>query len=456
MTVELERAMLWHLTQSESNLMRFRSALGDHVSTVLEDSTSRRIWSLLSTHFDSTRALMGPEAVRIATEVSLTRPEMEFDFLFTDFRDRVRYRQAWETHRAMTAALEMQDLEAMSRLHERMAGNLRIGASGSSPIMGFRHDVIGLLDRVRSGEMGIEFYWPRMTRATLGMWPGTYTVLAARPGTGKTFFGIVSAWHAERQGHRVLFVSPEMSKVETAERYYVIDASVSYKRMVDGSMGEFEYQRLLEYTQQTPDRNINILDANDDLSLDGILSEIVTYRPDLVVIDAMYAIKAPGKDRSEILRNVSDWCRITAKSQNIAIMCLHQMNQEEKVALADQLFWDAYNMFTMSKVDLTPEQLSNGETDSKKIRITNKKIRRGLATWRDITLHWDWEAMEFGEVGQEDMSIPANLGAVPNPPPPPRGAIPVASPVPVTAQPMVSSGGETTAGGRQFNPDIGF
>ena len=71
---------------------------------------------------------------------------------------------------------------------------------------------------------GIASPWPSISKATMGYQPGDFILFAARSGKGKTFSLLKQADTAFHAGHKVLFITPEITQKrllmrETAIRF---------------------------------------------------------------------------------------------------------------------------------------------------------------------------------------------------------------------------------------------
>lgn len=269
----------------------------------------------------------------------------------------------------------------------------------------FGDRVLESYERVKSGYVGIPFPWPTMNEMTMGQWPGTMTMFVARPGTGKTQVAIISARHAWSLGKRVLIVSPEMSKAEIAERYFVLEAGTSYGNVMRGTLSDFELAKLRGSIDSQRDMDgLWIMDATDDVSGKGIDAAIRACQPHYVAVDSIYMLKFKG-DKAERTASAIDWFGQSTKRFNYAGSAYSQLNRgaelsEKKgggvrlgtIALSDQIAWDAHAVFAL-------EQDQEMKAD-KKMRFTPLKIRRGNFS-DSLMVRWDFDRMIFTEMEKE-------------------------------------------------------
>jgi replicative DNA helicase len=266
--------------------------------------------------------------------------------------------------------------------------------------------VVELYRKVAGGYRGIELPWPTVSNMTAGLWPKTVTIFVARPGVGKTFVAVIAARFAWICGKRVLIISPEMSKEEIAERFFVVEAGVSYANVMRGELSDFELPRLTATVDRLRGEDgLWIMDSDDDLSPKGMEAAIRACKPHLVAVDSIYDIKVKGERRDRVLTAL-DWMKKSAREMGYASVGFAQQNRvaelsEKKgggarlgtIALADEIGQDSHAVFAL-------EQTKDMRAD-KTMRIKRLKLRRGTAI-RDVLVNWDFDKMKFDEIDEND------------------------------------------------------
>jgi len=264
-------------------------------------------------------------------------------------------------------------------------------------------------DRAKAGFSGIALPWDTLNEMTMGMWPGTVTFFVARPGVGKTFVAVIAARHSWLLEHRTLIVSPEMSKEEIAERFFVVDAGVNYDNVVRGTLGAWELPKLTDsINSRKGGSGLWIMDAEDDISPKGIEAAIRACKPELVAVDSIYDLRVRGERRDRALIAL-EWMRRTSKRFSVSMCAFAQQNRaaelsEKKgggsrlgtIALADEIGQDAHSVFALEQ--------DKDEKADKKIRFKPLKLRRGRWSGDDVVVNWDFEKMDFSEADQPDDS----------------------------------------------------
>jgi len=267
--------------------------------------------------------------------------------------------------------------------------------------------VLSNYELVESGYRGISLPWPSMDAMTAGLWPKTITMFVARPGTGKSFIAVICARHAWLSGKRVLVVSPEMSKDEIAERFFVIQAGVDYHNVVIGQLPTPMRSKFVKTIEDVKGQEgLYIMDSDDDLTPKNMEAAIRACKPDLVAIDSIYDIKVKG-DRKDRVLLALEWIKKSAKTFGFAAVGFAQQNRsaeltEKKgggarlgtIALADEIGQDSHGVFAL-------EQTRDDKAD-KIMKIKPLKLRRGQFKKPTIRINWDFEVMRFDEIEDED------------------------------------------------------
>jgi hypothetical protein len=260
---------------------------------------------------------------------------------------------------------------------------------------------------IKGGRRGIEFPWESINLLTRGMWPETVTFFAARPGTGKTFLAIIIARYAHMMSKRPLIVSPEMNAMELGERFFAIEAGVSYSDVISGSLSQVKgedgrsaedlYFESMKGTGSGP----FIIDDEERLTPEAMEATISALEPDLLAVDAAYLLKIGKGSRYERIIDVVEWLRHVAKKFHIPVLATSQLTKEAEkkgaigqlsVALTDTINWDAHNLFALKQ---TPEMREDGRLSIVPIKVRRMAKMHGKS---EIDIHWDMDRMDFDEI----------------------------------------------------------
>jgi replicative DNA helicase len=310
----------------------------------------------------------------------------------TKFRSDVR-QFALDAETAATAALD--PLGAVLPLIEK----LRKATESQQRVnhISLRTGIRGVIQRYEAKEIlpqGISYPWPTLSKATKGMHPGEFIVIAGRPKARKTFTALRILTDAMKNDNaRVLVLSPEMKPEQMHLRCIAHLCNLPYAEFKDSSMQKAEEARLYEalakyeleqdMTEEAYKLKLKrfIPGLGDKMpSLDivqstgrdtqWIAAQIELYRPDIILCDSFYKQRTPGSRKND-----SDWKIVAAVSRelkdlametNTTIIATHQLNREAQksvgdisnLALADAVGQDADAIFRVITVKLNGQDIS--------------------------------------------------------------------------------------------------
>jgi replicative DNA helicase len=178
---------------------------------------------------------------------------------------------------------------------------------------------------------------------TGGMRPGEVTVLAARPGMGKTAAALSVALGAARAGHGTLLVSLEMTTQELMKRAiadlcYQRGNAPSFEQVKSGTFSAFDRERLAEVRAEIETWPMQLTDPSK-LRIGRLAMDIRRYQRrmvakgqklELVTLDYLGLIKSddPRANRYQGVGEVSRAIKEVAKECGVHILLLAQLNRE--------------------------------------------------------------------------------------------------------------------------------
>lgn len=121
-------------------------------------------------------------------------------------------------------------------------------------------------------------------RILCGLRPGNISILGAEPSTGKTALALNIAYNAVRTNRKVLFFSLEMSDVQLMERMVASSGKLSYDGINNKHLSQ-EQQKLFANIALNLVRDGNLYIFDTVYYLEQMMEQIVTLKPDLVIVD---------------------------------------------------------------------------------------------------------------------------------------------------------------------------
>jgi replicative DNA helicase len=170
-----------------------------------------------------------------------------------------------------------------------------------------------------------------------GLHPSDLTVIAGRPSMGKTALAIDIILHAILEGHSVIFFSLEMSQEQILWRLLSNHGKVSLSNLRTGMLTGIEWQSLARAAAEIAEKNLLWVDETASLTVFEIRSKVLGIATklqregrhvDLVVIDYLQLIRAPGAERKEAeVASITRDLKALAKELNIPVLVLSQLNR---------------------------------------------------------------------------------------------------------------------------------
>jgi len=176
---------------------------------------------------------------------------------------------------------------------------------------------------------------------TGGLHPGALTVIAARPGMGKSALATNIAANVARAGHGVAFFSLEMQRDEIAQRLLCSEARVSMERMRSGEVEQWEWPRVTKVAPEIAALPL-WLDESSGVKPVDVRSRVRRLAAEceragtslrLVVIDYLQ-IMDPGlaaasreTTRDRDIGVITAMLKRLAKDNRVAVVVLSQLNR---------------------------------------------------------------------------------------------------------------------------------
>jgi replicative DNA helicase len=172
-----------------------------------------------------------------------------------------------------------------------------------------------------------------LDKATAGLHPEEMTIIAARPGVGKTAFAIQLMLNLAKKENNCLFVSREMSNMQIAKRILSNMAEVDgHKLRLCKSLDDTDWKKLSEATGKISSLPIEL---NDKLST---IQEIRAYcrelrikgKLDLLIVDYLQLCKSMKKteSRRQEVEDMSRQLKEMSMEFSIPVIVLSQLSRE--------------------------------------------------------------------------------------------------------------------------------
>ena len=177
----------------------------------------------------------------------------------------------------------------------------------------------------------IEYGYSSLNSLAGGMTRGEVSVIAGRPGHGKTTFIINLTHQLLKQGYKVLVINREMSNKEMMKKLLVLSSgNLSHSMIRSGnidSQTQREINRSLDHLVNHYNNSLIMFD--DVFTLNQSSNVIEKFRPDVVIDDHIQLIKVNSKldgRRFEIEEIMQEY-KMLSKKHNMVSILVSQLNR---------------------------------------------------------------------------------------------------------------------------------
>lgn len=196
-------------------------------------------------------------------------------------------------------------------------------------------DIIERKRKYEEGEPFIEIDsgYNALNQFTNGFHRGELTILAARPGMGKTAFMLNMVIRQIKNGEKVMVFSLEMSAKSLVERMVSMLSGVSLQKIRRGNMNdeEFDYvMQAFDFLEEAKD-NLILIDKSN-MTINEIKIEIRKQKEnvDVVYVDYLQLINASSQynNKNVEIGEVSRVAKVMARELDVAVVMLAQLSRE--------------------------------------------------------------------------------------------------------------------------------
>jgi replicative DNA helicase len=184
----------------------------------------------------------------------------------------------------------------------------------------------GLMSGVPTGFVDLD-------RLTNGLHPGQLIVVAARPGLGKSTFGLDVCRSASiRNGLTSAIFSLEMSKIEITMRLLSAEAKVPLHHLRSGQLSEDDWTKLARRMGEVSEAPLYI-DDSPNMTMMEIRAKArrLKQRHDLrlIVIDYLQLMSSPKRteSRQQEVSELSRGLKLLAKELEVPVIAVSQLNR---------------------------------------------------------------------------------------------------------------------------------
>lgn len=271
-----------------------------------------------------------------------------------------------------------------------------------------KFQVSSMLDHVEEAEnrykhrdeiQGLSTGFPSIDQLTMGLVPGELIIVAGPTSRGKTLLSMHIANNVAKKGHRVLFVTLEMTKAELTSRYMY----------VNGGADTADFNTVAANT---------VFQENDELDwkdIDGLIQNAKEQLDvDLVIIDHLHYFSRDLKNAAEELGKITMTFKKNAIRHNLPVILISHIR---KLGKDEDLSADSLRGSSLIAQDSDIVLMVNRDAETNQMGVLIDKNRnRGKLS--DRTKEWlgreqreiDTIYLDFNNTKLHDpMPAPSNL-----------------------------------------------
>jgi replicative DNA helicase len=255
--------------------------------------------------------------------------------------------------------------------------------------------------------VGISTGFPGLDHLTSGIRPQQLITFVGEAKRGKSMMAMVMAVTANSEGVKPLMVSFEMSADEQAARYDSYVSKVSHSALLRGQSTTDEVARLDAALRRRKNNKdfVIVEDITSALTVSGLAAKIQHHAPGIVFVDGVYMMDdeyGETKGSPQALTNITRSLKRTAQQFNIPIVITTQVlssklsSRTSRRVTADAIGYSSsfvQDSDTVMSVERDPDY-----DDRSIVRV----ILSRTSPHGEVTIKWDWDTMNFSEIGPGD------------------------------------------------------
>jgi replicative DNA helicase len=255
--------------------------------------------------------------------------------------------------------------------------------------------------------MGIATGFPGLDRLTGGIRPQQLVTFVGEAKRGKSMLTMVMAVTANINGISPLMVSFEMSAEEQAARHDAYLAKVSHTGLMRGMSTKAEVDRLNRELRLRKNRApfVVVEDPASSTTVSSLAAKIKQHTPGIVFVDGVYMMddeNGEPKGSPQALTNITRSLKRLAQQYKVPIIVTTQVLSAKLTSrVSRRVTADAIG-YSSSFVQDSDIVMSVEKDPDYEDRSIVRVLLSRTSPHGEVTIKWDWENMDFTEVGEDD------------------------------------------------------
>jgi replicative DNA helicase len=229
-----------------------------------------------------------------------------------------------------TTAVDPHD--ALAKLIDDLVGLQQMRTTKDfEPLCNVLTEAQKMIDRAYAGVTGIPTGFRDFDNRIGGIQPAELTIVAGRPGMGKTAFVQCLGLNAARAGYGVAFASLEMTAAQIGMRLISGDTGIENRNLRRGQLADRDFSRIAASATRLAALNISVLDSDRSWPrLKAKIRSLKLRQPDIALVLIDYVGLIDGETQSDRyleIGMISAEAKELAKLLNVAVVLCSQLNR---------------------------------------------------------------------------------------------------------------------------------
>lgn len=316
-----------------------KSSLRDTPEDFFIEADELAAFNFLKNYVDSHGVFPNPITFKNETGI-VTRHTVEpLSYYLANARKRALYNKAVECLPVIERTLDDRNPDGLVPVYQEFINYANVINARSTGVFTLEDTFDSIIDGIVNNPFGcsitgVPTYWPLVTNATGGWQNSDLITVVGRPGIGKSYYMLLSAYAAWRAGQSVLFVSMEMGEAQVAKRFTGIHTRINPRDITKNTLTTRQRTAYIaELEAMRGGVPFHIIAGNFKKSVPSIRSLIEDKSPDVIIVDASYLLQ-PEKSRKnssgrrEVISDVIEELASLAKDVNRPILSSVQFNRQ--------------------------------------------------------------------------------------------------------------------------------
>lgn len=195
----------------------------------------------------------------------------------------------------------------------------------------YKECILEFMEWMQKPDTSIKTGWAVIDNSTGGLQRGCITVIAARPGCGKTTLGLQMACNIAKS-YKVLYISLEMTTVQLTRNIVSRTSRVNSQKISNRDLTQEEHNKIAESIDFLYDKMQLCINDTPGMTVADVENAIKATKPDVVVIDHIRLLTPMVKKNNEFEASAENTHALKqiAKNHNINIIELVQAKRESE------------------------------------------------------------------------------------------------------------------------------